>query len=196
MSRQISDFNGTVIAPSVTNPYGLLKDDPNGTVADVTCINDAQVFFQRLMEQAGVVPNGLEDDSVNGFQLYEALMKTPFFTPGVESRVTLNGDTIGFSKTRFIQYVTIAIANTVTIDTTGVLPGMRIVIVGNILNGTTFTFTGSGPFPISFVANPGSLTASAARRRIVLEVVAIDTANVLGSGANSVMTLISGLNDA
>lgn len=73
MARRITDFDGTVNPITVTDPYGTIKDDPGGTKVNGKSNNDMQVFFQRLMALGGVTPNGFPDNTVNGFQLYEAL---------------------------------------------------------------------------------------------------------------------------
>jgi hypothetical protein len=72
MAREIADFNGTVVAPSGTYPYGRVKDAPNGTVADETMIGDTIQFTQKLMGEAGVTPNGDPDNNSDGWQIYEA----------------------------------------------------------------------------------------------------------------------------
>ena len=73
MAYEIADFDGAVIAPSGTNPYGLVKDDPAGTAANAKCINDIQVTVQRLMAKARVVPNSLPENVTNGFQIKTAI---------------------------------------------------------------------------------------------------------------------------
>jgi hypothetical protein len=72
MAREIADFNGTVVAPDGTYPYGRVKDAPNGTVADETMIGDTIQFTQKLMGEAGVTPNGDPDNNSDGWQIYEA----------------------------------------------------------------------------------------------------------------------------
>ena len=72
MAREIADFNGTVVAPDGTYPYGRVKDAPNGTVADETMIGDTIQFTQKLMGEAGVTPNGNPDNNSAGWQIYEA----------------------------------------------------------------------------------------------------------------------------
>jgi hypothetical protein len=69
MAREIADFNGTVVAPDGTYPYGRVKDAPNGTVADETMIGDTIQFTQKLMGEAGVTPNGNPDNNSAGWQM-------------------------------------------------------------------------------------------------------------------------------
>lgn len=67
-----------VVEPDATNIYGALKDDAgahDGTYADTQMLQDAMVFFERIMAKSGITPNDLPDNDVNGYQLYEALKK-------------------------------------------------------------------------------------------------------------------------
>lgn len=72
MAYEISDFNGTVIAPDADYPWGNIKDAPSGTVVDTVMMTDLIQFFQKLMAAASVTPNGLPDNEANGNQFYEA----------------------------------------------------------------------------------------------------------------------------
>ena len=72
------EFKTNVVAPDATDIYGALKDDAgahDGTYADTEMMQDAMVFFEHLMSESGVVANGLNDNDVNGFQLYAAFKK-------------------------------------------------------------------------------------------------------------------------
>lgn len=67
-----------VLAPNADYQYGNIKDDTgvgDGTLVDVEVYADMHQFFARLLDQSGVVANGLPDNTTNGFQLYEALRK-------------------------------------------------------------------------------------------------------------------------
>lgn len=75
MARKITDYNGTVLPVSVTNPFGNIKDNPSGTIIDSKSNSDLQVFFQKLLNSAGITANSLADNATNGFQLTEALSK-------------------------------------------------------------------------------------------------------------------------
>ena len=72
MAREIADFNGTVVAPDGTYPYGRVKDAPGGTIVDETMIGDTIQFTQKLMAEAGVTPNNDPDNNSSGWQIYEA----------------------------------------------------------------------------------------------------------------------------
>ena len=67
-----------VVAPDGTNPYGSIFDDTgadDGTPLDKDLFQDAMIFFERLIDLSGIVANGNRDNSVTGFQLYEAFRK-------------------------------------------------------------------------------------------------------------------------
>jgi len=74
MAREITDF-GNYTAPSGTYPYGQIKDDTgsnDGTPVNVLTNGDLQQFFQKMMADSGITPNGNPDNADNGFQLWEA----------------------------------------------------------------------------------------------------------------------------
>lgn len=67
-----------VIAPDGTYEYGSVKDNTganDGTPADRDLFSDGMQFFERLIDQSGITANGLPDNTVNGYQLYEAFRK-------------------------------------------------------------------------------------------------------------------------
>ncbi len=67
-----------VIAPSAENPFGQIRNDDgsnNGTPVDQLTYNDIHVFFDLLMNEAGIVPNNLPENTTNGFQLNDAIKK-------------------------------------------------------------------------------------------------------------------------
>lgn len=70
MAYQISDFNGTVIAPDADYPRGSIKDAPSGTLVDRVMMTDIIQFFQKAMADSGITPNGLPDNVTNEFQLF------------------------------------------------------------------------------------------------------------------------------
>lgn len=72
MARDIADFSGTVVAPGGSYPYGRIKNAPAGTRVNEQMLGDVIQFHQKAMAEAGVTPNGLPDNSSDGFQLYEA----------------------------------------------------------------------------------------------------------------------------
>ena len=65
-----------VIAPGGDYPYGRLKDNPGnntGTPVDENLLGDASQFFEKLMAEGGIAPNGKPENSSDGFQLFDAL---------------------------------------------------------------------------------------------------------------------------
>ena len=104
MAYEIADFTGTVLAPSVANPYGGVVDAPGGTVVDKKMVWDLLVFAQRMMSLAGVTPNNLADDTTNTFQLYEA------FITSIENQIinTKRSYAIGAGQGGYLRYITAA----------------------------------------------------------------------------------------
>lgn len=65
-------------APDSDFPFGDLTDDNgtgNGTPANRELFSDSMQFFEKLMSEAGITPNGLLDNDSNGWQLYDAFRK-------------------------------------------------------------------------------------------------------------------------
>ena len=64
--------------PDSDFPYGRIKNRAGavpGTRVDELVMGDIIQFFEKLMADAGVTPNGLPDNAYTGFQLNEALSK-------------------------------------------------------------------------------------------------------------------------
>jgi hypothetical protein len=67
-----------VEAASSDYPYGRPKNNTgtnNGTPVDLEFLGDYVQFFEHIMNQAAITPNGLPDNVTNGFQLFEAFLK-------------------------------------------------------------------------------------------------------------------------
>ncbi len=65
-------------APSSDYPFGNIKDKQTGipgTPVNKEVYADIHQFFSKLMDYAGVTPNGLPDNEYSGWQLMEALLK-------------------------------------------------------------------------------------------------------------------------
>lgn len=61
-------------------PFGSIRDESSAGANDGTPINrnvysDAHQFFEKLMYENQVTHNNLPDNSVNGYQLYEAIKR-------------------------------------------------------------------------------------------------------------------------
>jgi hypothetical protein len=90
MALAITDKPNTE-APSGDYPFGNIRDKQvsiPGTPVNKAVYADFHQFFAKLMDYAGVTPNGLPDNDYSGFQLMEALtslmggMKTKVYPIG------------------------------------------------------------------------------------------------------------------
>jgi len=66
-----------VNAPTSAYPFGSLIDETgsnNGTLVDVTFMNDMVQLNEKMFNESGITANGLPDNETNGFQLWEALV--------------------------------------------------------------------------------------------------------------------------
>lgn len=78
-------------APNVQNPYGQIQDDDgtgNGTPVTKDVYQDHHIFFEKLMDEAEITPNGILDNAYDGFQLYQSFLK--FIKPGTWNNIPLN----------------------------------------------------------------------------------------------------------
>lgn len=76
MAYAITDKPNTE-APSADYPFGRTRDkSPSlaGTPVTTLTHGDFHQFFAKLMDFAGITPNGLPDNEYSGWQLMEALM--------------------------------------------------------------------------------------------------------------------------
>lgn len=65
-------------APNSDYPFGNLRDKSvslPGTPVNKLVYADIHQFFEKLMDYAGITPNGLPDNEYSGWQLMEALLK-------------------------------------------------------------------------------------------------------------------------
>lgn len=65
-----------VTAPDASYLYGALVNDSgvgDGTPVDVELLTDVMQLAERIVAESGIVANGLPDNEINGWQLYEAL---------------------------------------------------------------------------------------------------------------------------
>lgn len=66
-----------VTAPDATWPYGDLNDNPgdnSGTPVNKELLTDVLQLMEKIIDEAGITPNGNPDNDANGWQLYEALV--------------------------------------------------------------------------------------------------------------------------
>lgn len=92
-----------VDSPTGDFPYGRINDDNGtgiGTPVDEAVYGDFHQFFERMMNEAGIVPNGMADSEYTGFQLFEALLQAVSKRVGKYSF----GDSLLESSTNFNDY--------------------------------------------------------------------------------------------
>jgi len=137
MALEIGDLTGTVLAPSVANPYGYVVDAPSGTVVDKKMVGDMLVFFQRMMALAGFTPNGLPDNTTNTFQLWNAFYKW-VNPPWTNTGVVFENDVPG---------------NNVWDNAGGAYGKFHYRLIGDVNDGLVFL---SGVMENSAAGSPGS----------------------------------------
>lgn len=74
--KTIQDKTNVIAPGGDFTSYGTIKDNTgsnDGTPADTDLFSDGMQFFERLIDQSGISPNGLLDSDADGFQLFEAL---------------------------------------------------------------------------------------------------------------------------
>lgn len=73
--KALKDKTNTV-PPGGDYPYGDLRDNPgdnSGTPVNRDLMGDIHRTVEKIMDEAGIVANGLDDNEANGYQIYEAL---------------------------------------------------------------------------------------------------------------------------
>ena len=119
-----------VVAPGGDYPYGRIRDDDgssNGTPLNEAVHGDYHQFFARLFAQSGISANDLPENSANGFQYFEALLKVISLRAGRYSSASDVGATI---STNFNDYVSAGIfecGTTFTNKPTGLTIGQLTV---------------------------------------------------------------------
>jgi hypothetical protein len=93
MAYKPTDWNGAITGPNVTYPYGAGKD--GSTYVNFKMLNDALMFMQKMMDEAGVVPNSLPENDVNGYQIFEALLA--LINPGFSATGIVYGSVGGYT---------------------------------------------------------------------------------------------------
>lgn len=64
------------VPPGGDYPYGDLKDNPgdnSGTPVNRELMGDIHRTIEKIMDEAGITANGLDDNESNGYQIYEAM---------------------------------------------------------------------------------------------------------------------------
>lgn len=148
MARAITDLTN-IEAPSGNFTKGRVKDNDgtqNGTPNNEKLHGDWTQFFQRLMAEAGITPNGNADDQVNN-QLYDALIRTPRIWEGFEQQPFAVFDspnsywTLTISKT-FSQFIQDPRNNSSPISTINNSSGAPLGTPFVLKNDTISSFNG------------------------------------------------------
>lgn len=159
MAFKLISFDGGVHPIDGTNPYGFIKDDPGGTRVNQKSNGDLQVLMQRMMAAAGVVPNDLPDNTINGFQLFSSLMSITQSNWSSQLRAALNGDTFTFENNIWLNYLSSAGgATTITIDETGAFSGNEVYAFVFCGAGTILNFVPAGLEVMHYLTSLSSLT--------------------------------------
>lgn len=68
-----------VVPPGGDYPYGDVKDNPGnntGTPVNRDLLGDLLRNIEKIVAESGIIPNGLDDNEANGYQVYEAMRIT------------------------------------------------------------------------------------------------------------------------
>jgi len=166
MARTIKDRTN-VDPVDGTNPYGATKNESaptanDGTPYDEELHGDELVLAQRIMDLTRATPNELPDNTINGFQLYDALTfligtniswetaaltlpqastNKPQVAALTPTRIAWIDATAGFMRTYdFDGAIWVQVGNTLSITGTGgqsaicALSATRIAFIDNTLN--------------------------------------------------------------
>ena len=73
MARDFSTRTDTDKTDLAKYPDGRIKDGiTDGTKAGEEVVGDFQQVFLKAMRDAGITPNGLPDNEINGWQMFDA----------------------------------------------------------------------------------------------------------------------------
>lgn len=111
MAHLITELTRSV-AGSADYPNGDIKDNPDGTLVNRMMLTDLLQTFQKLMIDAGITPNGLDDNTTNGYQYIQGIanMNTLFVEDAGDwvdagtPVVTRIGSTITIGTVNFNRY--------------------------------------------------------------------------------------------
>jgi len=89
-----------VAAPTAEFPYGDIIDETgvnDGTAANRLFFSDGMQFFEKLMDEAGIVPNGVADNEYDGWQLFQAFQSATTKKYTKEITTAFDGDVISIT---------------------------------------------------------------------------------------------------
>jgi len=151
MAIEISSFPFAQ-PPSTDYPSGDITDAAVGvtpTPVKTTTNGDLQQFFAKIMREANVTPNGLRDNTTNGWQLFESLQRV---TNALWESVTLSalaGGTIAFDQCKFITVTNpTASANAIILDETLGINGNEVFVKATCNAGDVLSFVTAGTFTV------------------------------------------------
>ena len=141
-----------VNAPNSTWPFGELRNNPgdgSGTKVNEVMLGDQSQFFETMMVEGSVTPNGQLDNGANGFQLGTAFVN---WVTAIINSIIASTTVLGISR-----FATQTEVNTGTANDIGITP-LALATVGATgawqsvtLNGTNVT-VGAGTGTISSVS--------------------------------------------
>jgi hypothetical protein len=141
-------------------PYGNIKDRVGavpGTAVNTVNHADFHQFFEKLMDESGLVHNNLPDNETNGYQLFQALVK--IITP---DPIDVTPPTGSSGVLRYRVY-----GNRVSIECalTGLNPSVDSIIVMPLNLKPTYTFlfngnNGTNSVTLEFQSGSGAIVKS------------------------------------
>jgi len=159
MSIGIENYPNTT-PPSVDYEFNSIKDNPgdnSGTKVSKLTNDDIQQTFRKLLQLANITPNALPDNVTNGYQYIQALQAiSGCMQP--EGRTLLIGDTIDFTKSRFIHYSTAAGAGGFTLDLTNAVIGAELIINTSLSSSSGIVITVAAVVVVT--SNPTAVNTS------------------------------------
>lgn len=189
MAHEITELTRSV-APSADYPAGDIKDNPGGTLVNRMMLTDVLQLFQKLMIDAGITPNGLDDNTTNGYQLKDALLSSTVGLSWSSTGITFNTiSAVTWANSGAPNYNASYIVSNQIIHLAG-------VITGRIEPGTITMMTlPAGVRPASQVKIPAMYIKTGGTR--VLSFVTIGTSGTVAIESaetdNSVIVYLDGL---
>lgn len=149
MSIGLLNYPNRDVTDLANYPEGNIKDNPGdgtGTPINVLTTADIHQTFYKLLDIAGITPNGDPDNVTNGYQYIEAIRKIPneVFTP---SGAFVGVFTVGFEYDSCILITSSIPSNpTFNLDHTDGVPGHKTKIhwIGDS-GGSTVFITATSP---------------------------------------------------
>lgn len=90
-----------VEAPSAEFPYGNLIDETgvnDGTAVNREFLTDIVQFFEKAVDEAGIVPNGIVDNEYDGWQLFQVFQSLISKKYTKEITTAFDGDVVTITR--------------------------------------------------------------------------------------------------